>query len=206
MNGAPAPAPRPADESAVALHDRAMENLRFIRETMERSGAFTAVPGRGGVLMGLTALGASVWAAHQPTPGRWLAVWLAEALLAVTIALATMVLKAHRAGSRLLSVTGRKFALSFLPPILAAVVLTVALARAGAFGALPGLWLLLFGAGIVAAGTYSVRIVPIMGVCFTVLGAAALFSPPAWGDWYLAAGFGGLEIGFGVWIARRHGG
>ncbi len=183
-----------------------MENLRFIRETMERSGAFTAVPGRGGVLMGLTALAAAALAVRQPTPGRWLAVWLGEAVVAVAIALAAMVLKARRAGSRLFSATGRKFALSFLPPVVAAMVLTGAVASAGAMQLLPGLWLLLFGAGIVAAGTYSVRIVPIMGVCFTVLGAAALFSPAAWGDWYLAAGFGGLEVGFGIWIARRHGG
>ena len=183
-----------------------MDNLRFIRETMERSGAFTAVPGRGGMLMGLTALAAAALATRQPTPGRWVLVWLGEAVVAVAIALAAMVLKARRAGSRLFSVTGRKFALSFLPPVLAAVVLTPALLRAGEVGLLAGVWLLLFGAGIVAAGTYSVRVVPIMGVCFAVLGTAALFSPAAWGDAYLAAGFGGLEIGFGFWIARRHGG
>ena len=123
----------------------------------------------------------------------------------MAIALAAMVLKARSAGSRLFSVTGRKFALSFLPPVLAAGVLTPALFVAGQVRLLPGVWLLLFGAGIVAAGTYSVRVVPIMGVCFAALGAAALFAP-AWGDAYLAAGFGGLEIGFGFWIARRHGG
>jgi hypothetical protein len=201
-----APAPQQGESSPVALHDRAMENLRFIRETMERSGAFTAVPGRGGMLMGLTALAAAALATRQPTPGRWVLVWLGEAVVAVAIALAAMVLKARRAGSRLFSVTGRKFALSFLPPVLAAVVLTPALLRAGEVGLLAGVWLLLFGAGIVAAGTYSVRVVPIMGVCFAVLGTAALFSPAAWGDAYLAAGFGGLEIGFGFWIARRHGG
>ena len=201
-----APAHQQGDSSPVALHDRAMENLRFIRETMERSGAFTAVPGRGGMLMGVTALAAAALAARQPTAGRWVLVWLGEAALGVTIALAAMVLKARRAGSRLFSVTGRKFALSFLPPAVAAMVLTPVLFRAGEVGLLAGVWLLLFGAGIVAAGTYSVRVVPIMGVCFVVLGAAALFSPAAWSDAYLAAGFGGLEIGFVFWIARRHGG
>ncbi len=197
----PDPGPPP-----VALHDRAMENLRFIRETMERAGAFTAVPGWGGVLMGASAVGAAAIAVRQPTPGRWLSVWLVEAVLAVAIALAGMAVKARRAGTRLLSASGRKFVLSFLPPVLAGAVLTLALYRSGEATLLPGLWLLLYGVGVVTAGTYSVRVVPILGGCLIALGAAALFSPPTWGDAYLAAGFGGLQIGFGFWIARRHGG
>lgn len=190
----------------VALHDRALDNLRYIRETMERAGSFTAVPGWGGVLMGATAVGVAALAARQPTTGRWLAVWLVEAVVAVAIALAAMAVKTRRAGTRLFSGLGRKFVFSFLPPVLAGAVLTVALAGADMAELLPGVWLLLYGVGVVTAGTYSVRAVPIMGACIMVVGAAALFSPPAWGDWYMAAGFGGLEMGFGVWIAGRHGG
>ncbi len=206
MANAPAPRERPTPGEPVALHDRALDNLRYIRETMERAGAFTAVPGWGGVLMGATAVGAAALAAPQPTPGRWLTVWLVEAGLAVAIALGGMALKARRAGTRLLSASGRKFVLSFLPPVLAGAVLTGALFRAGESTLLPGLWLLLYGVGVVTAGTYSVRVVPIMGACLIVLGAATLFAPPTWGDACLAAGFGGLQIGFGFWIARRHGG
>ncbi len=195
-----------ARSTPVSLHDRAMDNLRYIRETMERAGAFTAVPGWGGVVMGATAVVAAALAARQTTRGLWLAVWLAEAVLAVGIALASMGLKARRAQTRLFSVVGRKFVLSFLPPVLAGAVLTVALTRAGQTDLLPGVWLLLYGVGVVTAGTYSVRAVPIMGMCILVLGAAALFSPASWGDSYMAGGFGGLEMAFGVWIARRHGG
>jgi heme/copper-type cytochrome/quinol oxidase subunit 3 len=39
-----------------------------------------------------------------------------------------------------------------------------------------------------------------------VLGAAAFASPPAWGNAFMAVGFGGLHIVFGVIIARRYGG
>ncbi|HEY8469814.1 MAG TPA: hypothetical protein VIL18_09230 [Longimicrobiales bacterium] len=192
--------------SPAALHDRAADDLRFIRRTMEQAGAFTAVPGLGGLLMGASALVAAALAARQPTFERWLAVWLAEAAIAAVIAAATVTRKARRAGLPLLSGPGRKFLLSFLPPVVAGAALTLAMYRAGAVGAIPGAWLLLYGSGIVTAGTYSVRIVPVMGLCFMIVGFAALFSPPAWGDAYLAAAFGGLHLLFGALIARRYGG
>ena len=85
-------------------------------------------------------------------------------------------------------------------------MLTIALVWRGTFDVLPGLWLLAYGAGVVAAGSYSVRVVPLLGALLMLLGAVALAVPPGWGNWCLAAGFGGLHIGFGLWIARRHGG
>jgi hypothetical protein len=195
-----------ADAEPLALHDRAIDNLRFIRETMERAGSFTAVPGWGGVGWGATAIVAAVLASRQPTPGRWLGVWLAEAALATAIAAGAMALKARRAGVPLLSGPGRKFALGLLPPVVAGAVLTGALVRAGAVAVLPGVWLVLYGAGVITGGIFSVRVVPIMGLALMVTGAAALFSPAAWGDAYLALGFGAVEIVCGVLIARRHGG
>jgi hypothetical protein len=201
------PLPRPQDPTSepTALHDRAMDDLRYIRRTMERAGAFTAVPGLGGVAMGISGLVAAWVAAGQPTAGRWLGVWLIAAIVAVVIASWTIALKARGAGMSLLDGPGRKFALSFLPPVIAGAVLTAVLYRSDAVSTLPGMWLLLYGVGVVTAGTFSVRVVPIMGVCFMVLGAAALFWPTA-GDLYLAAGFGGLHIVFGAAIARRYGG
>ena len=190
----------------VALGDRAMEDLRFIRRTMEVGAAFTAVPGWGGVGMGVSALAAAALASSQPTAERWLLVWILEALLAMAIGAVAIHRKARRADLPVLSGAGRKFVLSFLPPALAGVVLTVALWQAGADSLLPGAWLLLYGAAVVTAGTFSVRIVPVMGMCFMVVGAFALLVMPAAGDLSMAVGFGGLQIVFGVTIARRHGG
>jgi len=193
------PAPIPIDV-------RAADHLRYIRETMERAGEFTAVPGWGGVAMGLTALVAAYSASHQHTPQRWLSIWLIEAFVAVAIAAPASATKAHRANAKLLSGPGRKFLLSFAPPIVVGGLLTFALAHAGFHALLPGVWLLLYGAAIVTAGSFSVRVVPIMGLCLMLLGAAALFVPRPMGDLFMALGFGFVQIGFGIWIAQRHGG
>jgi hypothetical protein len=196
---------RPASEP-TALGDRAMDDLRFIRRTMERGPAFTAVPGWGGAGMGASALAAAMLASTRPAAEGWLAVWLAEAVVAVGIGTWAMRRKASRAGLPLLSGAGRKFALSFLPPALAGGLLTVALYRAGNLALLPGTWLALYGAAVVTGGAFSVKVVPIMGLCFMALGGVALAAAPSWGDPLLAAGFGGLHLVFGVHIARKHGG
>ncbi|MGH9449619.1 MAG: hypothetical protein ACRD11_03675 [Terriglobia bacterium] len=188
------------------VRQHAIENLRFIREAMERSTSFTAVPGWGAAAMGVTALGAAVVAASQPSQRAWLAVWLVEGAVAVLLGCGAIVQKARAAEVPLLSGAGRKFALSLLPPIVAGGLLTAIIARAGLFRALPGLWMLTYGVGVVAAGSFSVRVVPVMGVCFMAAGAAALLMPLAWGNVCLGAAFGGLHILFGVIIARRYGG
>ena len=190
----------------TALGDRAMEDLRFIRRTMEGGAAFTAVPGWGGVAMGVAALAAAVIASGQLTTEGWLLVWTLEALLAVAIGATAIQRKARRAGLPVFSGAGRKFLLSFLPPALAGAVLTVALWQAGADSLIPAAWLLLYGAAVVTGGAFSVKIVPVMGICFMVLGVFALLAMPAAGDLSMAVGFGGLHILFGTAIARRHGG
>jgi hypothetical protein len=190
----------------VAIDAHAADNLRFIRETMERAAAFTAVPGWGGVAMGITALGAAVIASRRPFSFAWLLTWLLEAGLAVAIAGGAAAYKARRARMPLLSGPGRKFALSFAPPIAAGLLLSIALLRAGAVTVLPGLWLLLYGTAVVTGGAFSVRVVPVMGICFLVLGGAAVFAPALWGDAFMAAGFGGLHIVFGLIIAKKYGG
>jgi hypothetical protein len=190
----------------VPLDAHAADNLRFIRETMERAGSFTAVPGWGGVGMGLTALGAAWVASRQGNVLAWLATWLGEAVVAFMIAGWAMVRKSRRVKTPLLVGPGRKFTLSFSPPLVVGALLTVVFYRLGLARALPGVWLLLYGTGIVTGGAFSVKIIPVMGICFMVAGAGALFSPAAWGNVFLAAGFGGIHILFGILIARRHGG
>ena len=190
----------------IPLSHRAMEDLRFIRRTMENGNAFTAVPGWGGVGMGVSALAAAAVAAGQATPEGWLGVWAAEAVIAAGIGAWAIERKARRVGLPVLSGTGRKVLLGFTPPALAGIVLTGALWQADATRLIPGAWLLLYGVAVVAAGTFSVRVVPLMGVCFMVLGTLALLLVPDAGNTLMALGFGGLHVVFGAIIARGHGG
>jgi hypothetical protein len=203
---APSESRDPRPMKPVAMDDRARDNIRFIRETMERAGSFTAVPGWGGIAMGITALGAAAIASQQTTHLAWLVTWISEALLAVAIAAWTTISKARRAGTSLLAGPGRRFVYSFAPPMLVGALLTVLLARHDGTGAIAGVWLLLYGAGVVTGGAFSIRIVPLMGLCFMVLGAVALFCPWSWGNVFLASGFGGLHILFGALIAGKYGG
>jgi len=188
------------------LDGHAQDNLRFIRDTMERASAFTAVPGWGGVWMGLSALAAAGLSTLASTPREWLGVWLAEAFLAVAIGVASMAAKARRVRLSLFAGPARRFLLTLSPPLIAGAVLTIALAQSGLTTFLPGVWLLLYGTAVVTGGAFAVRIVPVMGVGFMLLGAIALAAPPSWGTAFLAAGFGGLQIVFGIRIAKRYGG
>jgi hypothetical protein len=189
-----------------SLHGRAMDNLAFIRETMERSTAFTAVPGYGGIFMGLTAIAACVIANRQLDIKDWLIVWLAEAVLAFAIGLFAMWQKSKIAKIPLNSAPAKKFAKSFLPPLICGVVLTFGLWRFGHFEALIPAWLLLYGAAVVSGGAFSVRAVPVMGWCFIALGAIAFLLPVGYGNLIMGFGFGVLHVVFGIIIARKFGG
>ncbi|HVB98981.1 MAG TPA: hypothetical protein VNJ12_06565 [Candidatus Dormibacteraeota bacterium] len=190
----------------IPIDTGAREQIRYIRDTLERAGSFTAVPGWGGVVVGLTALGAAAVASRQISPNAWILVWLIEAGLAAVVGIWSVVWKARSAGLPLLSGPGRRLAFSFTPPLVVGALLTAVLWREGIVAILPGLWLALYGTAVVAGGAFSIEIVPLMGLCFLVLGAVALFSPSTWGDLFMAAGFGGLHVIFGALIAWRYGG
>jgi hypothetical protein len=187
----------------VEIHTHAVENLKYIRETMERAAAFTAVPGWGSVAMGITAVVA--WFVGRGS-ADWITVWLAEAFIALAIGVATAFHKARVQRVDMWSAPARKFALAFAPPLILGAVITHSLAQAGVVALIPGMWLGLYGIAVAGAGAFSVRAVPAMGAAFLILSVVALVSPPEWGQRCLLAGFGGLHIIFGLLIARRYGG
>jgi hypothetical protein len=191
---------------AASFVQRAEDNLLFIRRTMERTSTFTAVPGLGGAGMGVVALIAAAIAARQPSPERWLVVWLAAAAVAASVGAAAMWRKAAATGTPLGGVVGRRFALGMAAPFVAAAAITYGLWRAGGYAVMAPTWLLLYGAGVVIGGLFSVPAVRAIGLCFMATGIAAIVTPQSWGNSWLAVGFGGLQIAFGIHIARHHGG
>jgi hypothetical protein len=189
------------------IHAHAIDDIRFIRDAMSRASAFTAVPGWGGVLMGVTAIVAAVISGPPDDSLRWILIWFADAGVAAAIALVTMTQKARRIGAPLSSAApAHRFALAYVPPLVAGMVLTPVFATLGLTARLPACWLLMYGTAAATGGAFSVRVVPLMGICFMALGVVAFAAPASWGHWLMAAGFGGLHIGFGLVIARRHGG
>ena len=189
------------------IHAHAADNLRFIRDAMTRASAFTAIPGWGGVAMGVTAVAAAAISGPPDNSLRWVMVWFGEALVAVAIGLPTMTWKARRSGTPLSTAApAYRFALAYMPPFVAGMVLTPVFATLDLMARLPGCWLLLYGTALASGGAFSVRIVPLMGIAFMALGTVAFAAPAQWGHYFLAAGFGGLHIIFGLIIARNYGG
>jgi hypothetical protein len=193
-------------EQSVNIGDHAMDNVRYIREMMERSTSFTAVPGFGGMLMGVTAMAAAYIASLQTSPQLWLIVWLAEAALAFAIGLLSMWQKSKLGGQSLFSVPARKFAFGFTPALVAGVVITLGLWRYEYYEIMPPVWMLCYGAAVVTGGAFSVRVIPIMGWLFIASGAITFALPAAYGNYMMAASFGLVHIVFGAIIARRYGG
>jgi hypothetical protein len=196
----------PPVERDPALSDRALDNLRFIRETMERAGTFTAISGWGIAAVGVVAMMAALVAGARATVEWRVGTWVTTAAACIALSLWATAQKARRSDLSMVSGPAQKLALAFSPAMVVGALLTAALLRIGANDLLPGVWLLLYGTAVVAGGAFSVRIIPVMGLCFMVLGAVALFAPASVGAWLMVAGFGLVHVVFGVQIARRHGG
>jgi hypothetical protein len=193
-------------EPVSSVGDQAAANLSFIRHAMERGSTFTAVPGRGGMAMGAIGLAAAAMSAVQPSAERWLAVWLTAAAVAFVVGVWTMRAKARRLGLALAGAQARRFALSLAAPLVAGAALTIGLMQHGAWALMPSMWLLLYGAGVITGGAFSIAPMRVLGMLFMALGLTALFTPPTWGNVWLGLGFGAMQIGFGWQIARAHGG
>lgn len=191
--------------SNLPSHDL-LDQLQFIRHTMESVTSFTAVPGWGTVVLGITAIATAILAGMVRSQVTWVLLWLGEALLAGVISLCGMVKKTGSLAKLATSIPARKCALSLVPPLAAGGVLTIVLMEEHLYQVLPGVWLMLYGVAVITGGAFSVRVVPVMGICFAIFGTIALALPASWANGVMAAGFGGLHVVFGLVIARRHGG
>lgn len=196
---------KPGAEEPIYLNRRAEENLQFIREAMENAGVFTGISGLGYMVTGFTAIAVAWVAAVQADKQLWFWIWMTELMVATFIASSLTYLKSRRQGKSLRQATIRKLLAAFLPAMVAGGLFSLVFYQLGLFEVLPGIWLTLYGAAVITAGAWSVRVLPLMGVLFMILGVFALFMPQA-GDILMALGFGGLHIVFGTLIWRHYGG
>lgn len=201
-------APTPQGEASIlpAASSDVLDQLNFIRHTMESATSFTAVPGWGMVMLGGTALAVAFLSRKVDSQITWVLLWLGEAILAGLISLVAMVKKTGSLAKLAASIPARKCALSLAPPLAAGAVLTIIMMEQRLYSVLPGMWLMLYGVAVITGGAFSVRVIPLMGICFAIFGTLALAMPAIWANGIMAAGFGGLHVAFGLLIARRHGG
>ena len=204
--GSISPLRKETEDQPVNIGDRAIDNVKYIRDMMERSASFTAVPGYGGMLMGVTAVVAAYIASQQPSLRNWLIVWLTEAFLAAAIGLLAMWQKSKIAGDSLTSAPARKFAFGFAAPLIAGVAITLGLWRYGLYEVMAPIWMLCYGAAVVTGGAFSVRVIPVMGWFFMAFGAVAFALPPGYSNYLMLASFGVTHIVFGAIIAKKYGG
>lgn len=184
--------------------DQAHEALAYIRQTMESASSFTALSGWGLVGVGVVGLVAAGLAWTSGVPER-LKVWLPAAVVGVVVAGVANAAKARALDVPLWSGSFRKVAWVMAPALVAGALLTWALDDAGARHLIPGTWLALYGAGVTAGGTFSIRAVRWLGIALLVLGGLAFVSPTQ-AIVFLAVGFGVLHLLFGLYVVRRHGG
>lgn len=198
--------PSNAERTVPSLQGRAIDDLRFIRETMENAASFTAVSGWGMVGVGATAFAAAAVAVAQPTLRGQLIAWFAAAAISIAISAYAITRKARRANAPLFHGAARKFLLSFVPPMTVGAILTYVLLKSNNSALVPPVWLMLYGTAVITGGAFSVRVVPLMGLLFIAVGVVSLLLPAWTTHWVLGAAFGALHVIFGLIIARRHGG
>jgi hypothetical protein len=194
----------------------AYENLRMIREVMERSTKHSTLSGFSGIITGL-------WAIIGVSTTRWLllpelghepyatlltglgATWVAVLALSVATDFVATKSRAVRVGKVVFSQLGAHMAGAAAPGFAAGLALTLYFVGRGQIDAVWPYWMLCYGMAICAVGQFSVRPVSYLGWAFVLAGAATLFVPHALGIWMIALSFGGFHIAYGLYtgITRR---
>jgi hypothetical protein len=190
----------------IDIREQASENLRFIRGAMERAERVSAVSGLGLMVMGVIALIAMAVAAGTSDPRELLTLWVGAAIPAAVCGGAASWIKARNSGLMPLGDPGRRLLLCLVPALVVGAVLTVALWQTDSVGELPSFWMLLYGTGVLAAGTYAAAPIMLMGAGFLGAGLFAHALPADWSNVLLGATFGGLHVYFGYQVYRDHGG
>lgn len=187
-----------------SLSDRAAGNLDFIRETIRQTRTVSSLSGTGLIMMGVIgclASGMTLTLWSDPADAFSLTLWQVAALAAAATGALSIAIRVRRRAEAFWTQAGQRFVLCLAPSLAVGALLTAALSGGPNAGLLPGIWMLSYGAGVLAASTYASMLLTLMGGLFLLLGAAALLMPVLAAPGLLV-GFGFAHVAFGLLLLR----
>ncbi len=202
--------------------NKAAQELKVIRQLMERPVRYSTMSGLSGILAGLAAFGglAADWAISgawqdKPHTAMKINVLVWAGVLAVAFA-GTVIctrLRELRQNMPFWSGVKKRILLTILPPFVAGVGLTLIVVyrwhvgwEPNEWGLIPPIWMLFYGLALWQVGLLSPVEVRLLGAAFLACGLAAAlwFQPHPY--WSLGVTFGGFHIVYGLAVWVRHGG
>ncbi len=161
--------------------NKALAQIHAIRGQLARGSEFRGYGPETVAATGLLAASAAVFQATRlqdplGNPTRFLLIWISTAVLAVLVTGLQTITRTRRVHSGLVRQMILSAAESFLPAIVAGVLVTVALMRRAPANLwmLPGLWQIFYGLGIFASCRFVPRQMAAVGVWFLATGALCL--------------------------------
>ena len=197
------------------------EDIRAIREIMQRSTRFISLSGLSGIVAGLVALIAAflAWRIDPdlfrsiPLPavgtspaslGHLVALSIATLLIAISESFVFTLRSARKNREYIWNVHFRQLLVQLAIPLLTGGVICLYLAFAGLINLVPPMMLIFYGLALIGASKYTLKDIFGLGVLEIGLGLTGLFLP-AYGLWLWATGFGLFHIVYGIRMYINYG-
>lgn len=200
------PGERPFDRREALLR------LEEIRRHMAKAGEYRHLSGAAAIGNGVLVLAAcavSRWLlgvsfSHGDDPVRLAAAWGPVAALGLAVDVWFTVALARGRGESAWSPAARQLVGGLLPGLLAGAILTAFLFDLRHVEALPGAWMVCYGAALMGASLFAPWEVRWAGLSFLAAGALSLLLFRARALEAMAAGFGGIHLLFGLYVLARY--
>lgn len=180
-----------------------IEQLRDIKNIMDKSTKFLSLSGLSGILAGVYALaGACVVqflinrdkypyvTLYSNTFKAIVAIAAGVLVLSVITALVLSKLKAQKRNEKVWGSASKRLLLNFSIPLLTGAVFGISLLKNGHYGLIAPVTLIFYGLALLQASKYTLETVRSLGVLFIVLGLINC--------WYVGYGLYFWAMGFGI--------
>ncbi len=195
-------------ESFSIEYHEAVDQLRVVNEIFVRSRLYRNLPGASGITAGLLALfGGTLfgwtYGSAADFPLAFIATWTLVWVLALMSHLFFSIRNANRRMEPVLSEVALLLAQTILPALAVAAILAVAMVRLGQVELLAGLWILVYGMGVLSCRPYVDPWIGWFGWSFLIIGSIHLVWLPGHSNGFMTLSFGLLHLGYGLrtsWI------